>query len=226
MLCLQETRGYPENIDRLLPRYKKFWCHAQKKGYSGTAVFVSEKCYSKLQVLDIKMGIGKKKHDQEGRVLSADCADFYLVCVYTPNSGDELRRLAYRMEWDKAFLNFLKKLDKRKPVIFCGDLNVAHQEIDLKHPETNHKSAGFTDEERAAFSRILKSGFVDSFRRFYPDKTEQYTWWSYRSYARKRNIGWRIDYFGLSERMLPRLKKAFIMSKVMGSDHCPVGIEI
>ena len=219
ILCLQETRGYPENIDALLPRYKKFWNHAQKKGYSGTAIFVSEKLCS--NILEVKMGIAKKKHDQEGRVLSAEYADFYLVCVYTPNSGDELRRLEYRMEWDKAFLNFLKKLDKKKPVIFCGDLNVAHQEIDLKHPQTNHKSAGFTDEERAGFSKILKNGFIDSFRHFYPYKTEQYTWWSYRSRARERNIGWRIDYFGLSQRMLPRLKRGLYHAQGYGFRSLP-----
>ena len=224
ILCLQETRGYPENIDQLLPNYKKFWNHAEKKGYSGTAIFINEKLISNL--VGVKNGMGKKKHDQEGRVLIAEYANFYLLSVYTPNSGDELRRLEYRMEWDRAFLSFLIKLDKKKPVIFCGDLNVAHKEIDLKHPNANRRSAGFTDEERAGFSKILNSGFVDSFRHFYPHKKDQYTWWSYRSRARERNIGWRIDYFGLSQRMISEVKKAFIMPQVMGSDHCPVGIEI
>ncbi len=219
ILCLQETRGYPENIDEALPQYKKFWYHAKKKGYSGTAVFVRDKYVP----LHVQMGMGKKKHDQEGRALTLEYQHFYLLCVYTPNAGDDLRRLPYRMEWDKAFLSFIKALDKKKPVIFCGDLNVAHEEKDLARPEANHRSAGFTDEERSAFRNILKAGFIDSFRCFCKEGGH-YTWWSYRSGARERNIGWRIDYFGLSERLRPRLRKALLLSDVMGSDHCPVEI--
>ncbi len=222
ILCLQETRGYPENVDELFPKYTKFWNHAEKKGYSGTAIFVREN----LVPIKALYGIGQKVHDTEGRVLTLEYKDYYLVCVYTPNSGEELRRLKYRMEWDKAFLKFLKKLEKAKPVIFCGDLNVAHKEIDLARPKANERSAGFTQEERDGFTKIIEGDFIDTFRYFYPEKTENYTWWSYRMRARDRNVGWRIDYFGVSKKMAPKLKKAFIMDDVMGSDHCPVGLEI
>ncbi len=222
ILCLQETRGYPENIDELFPQYLKLWNHAQKKGYSGTAIFVRKE----LAPLNIKNGLGKKEHDQEGRLVTLEYVDFYLVCVYTPNSGEELKRLDYRMQWDKAFLAYLKELDKKKPVIFCGDLNVAHKEMDLARPAANRKNAGFTDEERQGMDKLIKAGFIDTFRHFYPDKTEQYTWWSYRLRARERNLGWRIDYFGLSLRFKHRLREAFIMAQVLGSDHCPVGIKL
>ena len=221
ILCLQETRGYPPQIDEALHGYLKYWNHAQKKGYSGTAIFVRPE----LEPLNVQRGIGQTQHDQEGRVLTLEYSDHYLVCVYTPNAGEELKRLTYRMEWDVAFRKYLKRLDKKKPVIFAGDLNVAHQEIDIARPEANRRSAGFTAEERAGFTQLLKANFVDSFRHFHPDKTQQYTWWSYRMRARERNVGWRIDYFCLSQRLFSRCKKAFILADVMGSDHCPVGIE-
>ncbi len=222
LLCLQETRGYEETIDERLPEYKMFWSHAVKKGYSGTAIFI-KKNHKHLEVTE---GISQKKHDQEGRVLCMDCKDYYLVCVYTPNSGDQLLRLSYRQEWDKAFLSYLKKLEQKKPVIFCGDLNVAHKEIDLARPESNHKSPGFTPEERRGFDKIIEEGFIDSFRHLHPNSKEKYTWWSYRSNARERNVGWRIDYFCLSQNIMSSVKKAFILADVFGSDHCPVGIEL
>ena len=222
ILCLQETRGYPEKIDEALPNYLKYWNHAEKKGYSGTAIFVRPE----LEPLQVTLDMKKKEHDTEGRVITVEYPDYYLLCVYTPNSGDELKRLDYRMKWDTAFRKYVQKLDKKKPVIITGDLNVAHQEIDLARPNANHRSAGFTDEEREGFSQLLKANFIDSFRHFYPEKTQQYTWWSYRMRARERNVGWRIDYFCLSERLIGRCKKAFIMADTMGSDHCPVGIEL
>lgn len=222
ILCLQESRGYQEDIDSLLPQYTKYWYHAEKKGYSGTAIFVRENLIPKK----IVMGIGKKEHDKEGRVLSIEYENFYLICVYTPNSGEALKRLEYRKKWDKVFCAYIKKLDKKKPLVICGDLNVAHTEIDLANPKSNERSPGYTIEERDGFSKIIANNFIDSFRHFYPAKKEQYTWWSYRSNARSRNVGWRIDYFMLSKRLIPHLKKAFILAEVMGSDHCPVGIKL
>ena len=222
ILCLQETRGFPENADRLFKGYIQFWNHAEKKGYSGTAIFVRES----MAPLASCMGLGMKKHDREGRVIQLEYKDFYLVCVYTPNAGEGLKRLDYRMEWDKAFVKFLKKLNQKKSVIVTGDLNVAHEEIDLARPKSNRNNPGFTDEERDGFRRILGAGFIDSFRELHPGEPDHYTWWSYRLRARDRNIGWRIDYFCLSPSLRKILKKAWIMSDTLGSDHCPVGLEL
>ena len=219
ILCLQETRGYPEDIDNHLPYFEKYWSHADKKGYSGTAIFVRKG----IKHDNVIEGIDNKKHIGEGRVLTMEFESYFLVCVYTPNSGDKLLRLEYRQLWDKAFLNYVKLLDKRKPVIFCGDLNVAHKEIDLARPDSNHFSPGFTDEERLGFDNIVANDFIDSFRHLAPNEIK-YTWWSYRSNARERNVGWRIDYFCLSKTLIPKLENAFILDEVMGSDHCPVGI--
>lgn len=232
VLCLQETRGYAPEIDDLLPGYDMYWSHAEKKGYSGTAIFsknagakLKAKKPAKFPVLGVSYGIGRKEFDDEGRVTTAEYADFYLVNVYTPNAGEGLKRLEYRQAWDVAFLKFMKKLEKMKPVIVCGDLNVAHTEIDLKNPKSNaNKSAGFTDQEREGMTRIIKAGFIDSFRHFHPGEEGHYSWWSYRMGARARNVGWRIDYFCVSEKLGPRLKKAMILKDQMGSDHCPVGI--
>lgn len=220
VLCLQETRCGPDDVEQLWPaRYTTYWNTGEKKGYSGTAIF------STTRPLAVTRGIGVDEHDREGRVLTAEYNDFFLVNVYTPNSQRELTRLAYRQEWDVAFLKYLRKLEKRKPVVFCGDLNVAHTEIDLKNPKTNTKNHGFTPEERAGFTALVKAGFLDTFREFEPGGGH-YTWWSPMMGARARNVGWRIDYFLVSQALRSRLRSAFIRSQVMGSDHCPVGIEL
>ena len=220
IFCLQETKIQEEQIPFELEGYYQYWNFAEKKGYSGTAVF------SKKEPLNVIYGLGIEEHDQEGRVITLELEDFYLLTVYTPNSQRGLARLEYRMNWEDEFLKFLKNLEKSKPVILCGDLNVAHTEIDLKNPKTNRKNAGFSDEERAKFSRLLENGFIDTFRYFYPDKTGAYTWWSYMFNARANNAGWRIDYFCVSEVLKDKLQDAMIYSDVLGSDHCPVGLKI
>ncbi len=218
ILCLQETRAHPGQVDVSLEQYPyHYWNVAEKKGYSGTAVF------SKIEPLNISYGIDGKKNADEGRVIAVEFKEYFLVNVYTPNAQRDLLRLDYRMQWDRDFLAFLKRLEKKKPVMFCGDLNVAHKEIDLKNPQSNRRNAGFTDEEREGFSNYIKKGFLDTFREFNQDQGH-YTWWSYRFNARAKNTGWRIDYFCLSKCLRPRLKDAFIMPEVLGSDHCPVGI--
>lgn len=219
ILCLQETKAHPHQVDITFSHdYEIFWNSAVRPGYSGTAIFTKEK------PLNVTNGIGIPEHDNEGRVLTLEFPDFYLMNVYTPNAGDELKRLPYRVEWDKAFLKYVKCLEQKKPIIFCGDLNVAHQEIDLARPDANRGNAGFTDEERKGFCNIIDAGFLDTFRFLYPDKAQQYSWWTYRAGARERNVGWRIDYFCLSPKLKDLIKDAFIRPEVMGSDHCPVGI--
>ncbi len=220
IFCIQESKLQEGQIQLDLPGYHQYWNYAQKKGYSGTAVFTKEK------PLSVSYGLNIEKHDLEGRVITLEFADFYFVTVYTPNSQDELRRLSYRMEWEDDFLAYLKKLEQSKPVIFCGDLNVAHQEIDLKNPKTNRKNAGFTDEERAKFTNLIHAGFIDTFRYFYPDLEGAYSWWSYRFHAREKNAGWRIDYFLTSEALKDNLKDALIYKDILGSDHCPIGLLI
>lgn len=220
LLCLQETKCGPDDVQQLWPAgYTVHWNAARKKGYSGTATF------ARTRPLKVSTGIGQEEHDQEGRVLTTEFADFFLVNVYVPNSQRELTRLAYRQRWDADFLAYLKKLERRKPVIFCGDLNVAHTETDLANPKANVKNHGFTPEERAGFSELVKAGFVDTFREF-EKSGGHYSWWSPMSGARARNVGWRIDYFLISAALRPRLKRAFILPQVTGSDHCPVGIEL
>lgn len=220
VLCLQETKAHPDQVGEVLSHYKhSFWNSAVRKGYSGTAVF------TKKAPLNVTYGLGIEEHDQEGRVVTVEFESFYLVNVYTPNAQEELKRIEYRMQWDQAFLKYLKNLEKTKPVIFCGDLNVAHTEIDLANPTNNRGNPGFSDEERQGFENILKAGFLDTFREFNKDP-HHYTWWSYRFQARLRNIGWRIDYFLISPSLRPSLKKAFIRDDVLGSDHCPVGIQL
>ena len=216
VFALQETKMQPEQFDGGIDGYTIYWNSAEKKGYSGTAVFVKE------PPLGVTNGIGMPEHDNEGRVITLEYPDFYFVTVYTPNSQNELKRLPYRMTWEDAFLTFLKDLDAKKPVIVCVDLNVAHKEIDLKHPKSNRKNAGFSDEERACMTRLLENGFVDTFRHFYPDQKEAYSWWSYLGNARANNSGWRIDYFIVSERFIDRVEDSQILSDVLGSDHCPV----
>lgn len=218
LFCLQETKLQEGQIDLALSGYHQYWNYAVKKGYSGTAIF------SKKEPLSVSYGIGIEEHDQEGRVITLEFEDFYFITVYTPNSQTELARLNYRMKWEEDFLAYLKKLEQKKPVIFCGDLNVAHKEIDLKNPKSNHKNAGFTDEEREKFSTLIENGFIDTFRYFYPDTKEIYSWWSYRFHAREKNAGWRIDYFLVSESLKNRLADAMIYTDVTGSDHCPVGL--
>lgn len=220
VFCLQETKLQAGQIEMDLPGYHQYWNYAEKKGYSGTAMF------TKKEPLNVTYGIGVEEHDKEGRVITAEFEEYYVVTVYTPNSQRELARLEYRMKWEEAFLNYIKSLDAKKPVIFCGDLNVAHKEIDLKNPKTNHKNAGFTDEERGCFSKVLENGFVDTFRYFYPDIKEIYSWWSYMFQARAKNAGWRIDYFVTSERLNEKLEDAKIHTTVMGSDHCPVELKL
>ena len=215
-VCLQETKMQAGQLDAELPSYQSYWNYAVKKGYSGTAI------YTRHEPLSVSYGIGQEEHDQEGRVITLEYPDYYLITVYTPNSQDELRRLDYRMEWEDAFRSYLVALDAKKPIIVCGDLNVAHQEIDLKNPKTNRRNAGFTDEERGKFQLLLDAGFVDTFRYFHPEARERYSWWSYRGRARERNAGWRIDYFVTSARLAPRLRSAEIHDQVFGSDHCPV----
>ena len=217
--CLQETKMQPGQATFDPKGYFQYWYSAEKKGYSGTAVF------TKHEPLSVKYGIGISEHDNEGRAITLEYDDFYLLCVYTPNSKRELERLDYRMQWEDAIREYIMVLDSKKPVIYCGDLNVAHEEIDLKNPKTNHESAGFTDEERAKFTQLLDSGFKDTFRALYPEKVT-YSWWSYMFHAREKNAGWRIDYFVVSYRMLDKVKDSFILTDVMGSDHCPIGIEI
>lgn len=220
VLCLQETKASPDQVEQLWPAaYTTFWNTAEKKGYSGTAIF------TKTRPLHVTRGIGVKEHDLEGRVLTAEFADFFLVNVYVPNSQRELTRLPYRQQWDRDFLGYLRKLDRKKPVIFCGDLNVAHTEIDLANPKANVRNHGFTPEERAGFEAMVRAGFLDTFREF-EKGGGHYTWWSVMTGARARNVGWRIDYFLISERLRPRLQQAFIRAQVEGSDHCPVGIEL
>ena len=220
ILCVQETKAHPEQVDIQLSDYKHhFWNSAEKKGYSGTAVF------SKIQPLTVTYGFGINEHDNEGRVITLEFNDFFLVNVYTPNSKHELLRLDYRQEWDKEFLKHMKTLEKLKPVIFCGDLNVAHKEIDLANPKANRFNPGFTDEERAGFDNYIKADFIDTFREF-NQEPEEYSWWSYRFNARVRNVGWRIDYFCISNQLRKQLKDAFILQNVIGSDHCPTGMII
>ncbi|MBQ9346884.1 MAG: exodeoxyribonuclease III [Oscillibacter sp.] len=220
VICLQETKMRPDQAAFDLPGYQRFWNSADKAGYSGTAVF------TRPAPLSIAYDFGDEVHRHEGRVITAEYPDFYLVCCYTPNSKDQLLRLDYRMEWEDAIREYLMELDQRKPVVYCGDLNVAHQEIDIKNPKTNRRNAGFTDEEREKMTRLLDSGFADTFRRLHPDAVGAYTWWSYRFNARKNNAGWRIDYFIVSERLLPKVRAAEILSEVQGSDHCPVVLEL
>jgi exodeoxyribonuclease-3 len=220
IFCLQETKLQEGQITLDLPGYEQYWNYAQKKGYSGTAVF------TRRSPLSVRYGLGIPEHDQEGRVITLEFEEFYLVTVYTPNSQNELARLSYRMEWEDAFLAYLKQLEETKPVIFCGDLNVAHREIDLKNPKTNRQNAGFTDEERAKFTRLTEQGFIDTYRYFYPDQEGIYSWWSYRFRAREKNAGWRIDYFCVSDSLKEKLQDARIHTEVFGSDHCPVELEI
>lgn len=220
IFCLQETKLQEGQITIDLPGYHQYWNYAEKKGYSGTAVFTKE------EPLSVTYGIGIDKHDHEGRVITLEFPNFYMITVYTPNSQEELKRLDYRMEWEDDFLAYLKKLEEKKPVIVCGDMNVAHKEIDLKNPKTNRKNAGFTDEERNKFSALLDAGFTDTFRYFYPDQEGIYSWWSYRFKAREKNAGWRIDYFLTSNSLKDSLKDAVIYTDIFGSDHCPVGLII
>lgn len=220
IFCIQETKMQQEQSPVCWPGYQEYWNSAVKKGYSGTAVF------TKHMPLSVSYGMNIEEHDQEGRLITLEFSDFFLVNVYTPNSQRGLMRLDYRMEWEGAFKAHLKQLDQTKPVIVCGDINVAHQEIDIKNPKTNRKSAGFSDEERNKMTELLTAGFTDTFRYLYPDKTDAYTWWSYMMNARARNIGWRIDYFLVSARLNSHIKEAMIYNDIMGSDHCPVGLEI
>lgn len=220
IFCLQETKLQADQHDLKLDGYHQYWNYAEKKGYSGTALF------TKKEPLQVTYGIGLEEHDHEGRVITAEYDTFYFVTVYVPNSQRELTRLDYRMKWEEDFLTYIQSLEEKKPVIYCGDLNVAHQEIDLKNPRTNHQNAGFTDQERECFTRVLASGYVDSFRYFYPDAKEIYSWWSYMFKAREKNAGWRIDYFVVSEKLKGAMKDAHIHTTVQGSDHCPVELEI
>ena len=220
IFCLQETKMQEGQLVLDLPGYHQYWNYAEKKGYSGTAVF------TKQEPLSVTYGMGIEEHDHEGRVITLEFETFYLITVYVPNSQDELKRLSYRMQWEDDFLKYIKKLDKKKPVIYCGDLNVAHKEIDLKNPKTNRRNAGFTDEEREKLSAVLDAGFIDTFRFFYPDQEQIYSWWSYRFKAREKNAGWRIDYFICSEQLKDKLEDAKIHTGVFGSDHCPVELDI
>ena len=218
--CLQETKLQAGQLALDLPGYEQYWNYAERKGYSGTAIF------TKHTPLSVSYGLGIAEHDTEGRVITLEYPDFYLVCVYTPNAQDGLKRLDYRMDWEDAFRDYLCGLATSKGVIVCGDMNVAHQEIDLKNPATNHGNPGFSDEERAKFTELLEAGFTDSFRHLYPDRTDAYSWWSYRAAARERNVGWRIDYFLCSNDLAERIDKAYICPEIMGSDHCPVGLDL
>ena len=220
MFCIQESKVQGGQIELALEGYHQYWNYAEKKGYSGTAIF------TKVEPMNVSYGIGIEEHDKEGRVITLEFENFYLVTVYTPNSKSELERLDYRMIWEDEFRKHLKKLDESKPVIVCGDLNVAHREIDLKNPKNNRRNAGFTDEERNKFTELLNSGFIDTFRNFYPDLEGTYSWWSYRFKAREKNAGWRIDYFCTSERLKDSLVSAKIHTEVLGSDHCPVELQI
>ena len=220
IFSVQETKMQPGQADFAPEGYTEYTYSAEKKGYSGTAIF------PRRTPLSVSYNLGIPEHDSEGRVITLEYEDFYLVCVYTPNSQDGLRRLDYRMSWEDDFRDYLRELDKSKPVIVCGDMNVAHEEIDLKNPATNHFNPGFSDEEREKFTELLDAGFIDTFRSLYPDRTDAYSWWSYRAAARQRNVGWRIDYFVVSERLRGNIKDAYILPEVMGSDHCPVGLDM
>ena len=220
VICLQETKLQPHQIELDLPQYHIYWNSADKKGYSGTAVF------TKQEPLSVTYDFGEDIHRHEGRVITCEYPDFYLVCCYTPNSQDGLKRLDYRMQWEDALRAYLLRLDAEKPVVYCGDLNVAHEEIDIKNPKTNRRNAGFTDEERAKMTELLASGFADTFRRLHPDTADAYSWWSYRFHARENNAGWRIDYFLCSDRAAEKIETASILSDIYGSDHCPVELEI
>lgn len=220
LFCVQETKLQAGQITLDLPGYHQFWNYAEKKGYSGTAIFAKE------APMSVRYGLGIEMHDHEGRVITLEYPEYYFITVYVPNSQDELKRLSYRMTWEDDFLRYVKQLEEHKPVIFCGDLNVAHREIDLKNPSSNHHNAGFTDEERSKFDVALKSGLTDTFRYFYPDQENIYSWWSYRFQARARNAGWRIDYFIVSDVLRERLKDAKIHTEITGSDHCPVELDL
>ncbi|NLK73303.1 MAG: exodeoxyribonuclease III [Clostridiales bacterium] len=220
IFCIQETKLQEGKIDFDADGYHQYFNYAEKKGYSGTAVF------SKREPLSVQYGMGMEKHDKEGRIITLEFDEFYLMTVYTPNAQRELARLDYRMEWDDCFRSYLKALDSKKPIIICGDMNVAHKEIDLKNPKSNRRNAGFTDEERDKMSLLLETGFVDTYRYFFPDKENAYTWWSYMFKAREKNVGWRIDYFIVSQRLVPYLEEADIHHHIMGSDHCPVMLKI
>ena len=220
IFCIQETKMQEGQIELNLDGYYEYYNYAERKGYSGTAIF------TKIKPISVSYGIGIEEHDKEGRVITLEFKDFYMVNCYTPNSGRELARLNYRMIWEDEFKKYLQKLDSKKPVILCGDLNVAHKEIDLKNPKSNRKNAGFTDEEREKIDILLKSGFTDTFRKMYPDKEGCYSWWSYMRNARQNNAGWRIDYFLISDRISSKIQDAYIYSNIMGSDHCPVGLDI
>ena len=218
--CLQETKLQQGQIDIGFDGYESYWCYAEKKGYSGTAIF------TKHAPLSVSYNLGVEEHDREGRVVTLENEDFYLVCVHTPNAQDGLKRIDYRMAWEDAFRDYLLALDAKKPVVVCGDMNVAHEEIDLKNPKANIGNAGFSYEERGKFTELLESGFTDTFRYLYPDRRDAYSWWSYRAAARERNVGWRIDYFLVSDRLRDHIKEAFILPEVLGSDHCPVGLDL
>lgn len=220
IFCIQESKMQEGQLELDMPGYHQYWNYAEKKGYSGTAIF------AKQEPENVTYGIGVEEHDHEGRVITLEYANYYVVTCYTPNSQNELARLDYRMEWEDAFLAYINGLNDKKPVIFCGDLNVAHEEIDLKNPKTNHHNAGFTDEERAKMTNLLGNGYTDTFRYFYPDKTDIYSWWSYRFHAREKNTGWRIDYFITSKVLDSELKSAAIHTDILGSDHCPIELNI
>lgn len=220
IFCIQESKLQEGQIELDLPGYYDYWNYAEKKGYSGVAMFTKEK------PVNVSYGLGIPEHDKEGRVITLEFPDYYVLTCYTPNSQNELKRLDYRMEWEDAFFAYIKELDQKKPLIYCGDLNVAHEEIDLKNPSTNRRNAGFTDEEREKMTRVLTNGFVDSFRYLHPEEKDAYSWWSYRMKARERNVGWRIDYFIVSERLKDRIQGASIHSEILGSDHCPVELKI
>lgn len=220
IFCLQETKLQAGQVELELPGYHQYWNYAQRKGYSGTAVF------TRREPLNVTYGMGIPAHDDEGRLITLEFEEFYLVCCYTPNAQNELKRIDYRMEWEDSLRAYLVALDAKKPVVYCGDLNVSHNEIDLKNPKTNRGNAGFSDQERGKLTELLDAGFTDTFRALYPDKTGAYSWWSYRFNARKNNAGWRIDYFIVSDRLAPQVREASIYSDILGSDHCPVGLEL
>ncbi len=219
-ICIQETKLQAGQTNLVLPGYESYWSYAEKKGYSGTAIF------TRVQPLSVKYNLGIPEHDSEGRAVTLEFDQFFLVCVYTPNAQEGLKRIAYRMEWEDAFRNYLSELDRLKPVVACGDMNVAHEEIDLKNPKSNVGNAGFSYEERGKFTELLDAGFTDSFRWLYPERENAYSWWSYRAAARERNVGWRIDYFVVSNRLRENIQDAFILPEITGSDHCPVGLEL
>ena len=223
--CLQETKIQAGQLDMEFPGYESYWNYAEKKGYSGTAIYTKHHPTSVNYGMQWKLGDVAEEHEHEGRVITLEYADLYVITVYVPNAQDELRRLDYRMRWEDCFLNYIKELDREKPVVFCGDLNVAHEEIDLKNPKTNRRNPGFTDEERGKFTTLLEAGFKDTFRTLHPEE-QTFSWWSYRFHAREKNVGWRIDYFVVSERLMPKVVEAKIHTDIMGSDHCPVEVEL